>query len=185
MKQFQSKLYSSAVIMVSVILTFKYVLYRYFWQILFILSSAPFYTRYVFLPSDITPIPDEIWNNSKFYPFFADALGAIDGTHIRCCPSVLKQQSAWNWKGSVSQNCLACCSFDLRFQYVLSGCDGSAADTSIYNDDCQSDLPIPKNKFYLANVGFGACDGLLVSYWGFRYHLAEWGRAAIRWVSYM
>ncbi|KAI0273026.1 hypothetical protein BGY98DRAFT_891554, partial [Russula aff. rugulosa BPL654] len=61
---------------------------KYFRQILFTLSSAPFYTRYVFLPSDITPIPDEIRNNSKFYPFFADALGAIDGTHIRCCPSV-------------------------------------------------------------------------------------------------
>jgi DDE superfamily endonuclease len=145
--------------------TSKYVLlYRYFRQILFTLSSAPFYTRYVFLPSDITPIPDEIRNNSKFYPFFAGALGAIDGTHIRCCPSVPERQSARNRKGGVSQNCLACCSFDLRFQYILSGWDGSAADASVYNDARQSDLPIADNKFYLADAGFGACDGLLVPY---------------------
>ena len=76
----------------------------------------PFYTQYVLLPSSATPIPSEIQDNSKFYPFFASALGAIDGTHIKCCPSANEQQSAQNWKGSkgiLSQNCLASCSFNL------------------------------------------------------------------------
>jgi len=54
--------------------------------------TAPFY---IFLPSEITPIPDEIQNDSKFYPFFTGALGGIDGTYIKCCPSVLEQQSSW------------------------------------------------------------------------------------------
>ena len=63
---------------------------------------------------------------------------------------------------------------------MLSGWDGSAADASVYNDARQSDLPIPENKFYLADAGFGICDGLLVPYRGVRYHLAEWGRASAR-----
>jgi hypothetical protein len=150
---------------------------RYFQEVLFTLSSPPFYTKYVYLPSDTTPIPDEIQNNTKFYPFFEGALGAIDGTHINCCPSVAKQQSAWNRKGGVTQNCLACCTFNLHFRYVLSG---SAADASVYNDACQTDLTVLARKFYLANAGFGACDLLLVPYCRVRYHLAEWGCAAVR-----
>jgi hypothetical protein len=116
---------------------------RYFQEILFALSSAPFYNQYVCLPSEPAPVPYEIHHNPKFYPFFAGALGAMDGTHINCCPSALERESARNRKGFCSQNCLACCTFDLKFLYVLSGWDGSAADASIFNDACQNDLAIP------------------------------------------
>jgi hypothetical protein len=104
----------------SLYLSDSLVFVRYFGEILFALSSPPFYTKYIYLPSNTTPIPDEIQDNLKSNPFFKDALGEIDGTHINCCPSVAERQSAWNQKGGVSQNCLACCSFDLHFQYVLS-----------------------------------------------------------------
>ena len=63
---------------------------------------------------------------------------------------------------------------------MLSGWDGSVADAAVYNDAHQSDLMIPKNKFYLADASFGACDGLLVPFWGAQYHLAEWGCASVR-----
>jgi len=78
------------------------------------------------------------------------------------------------------QNCLACCTFDLRFQYVLSGWDSSAADAAVYDNARQTDLTVPAGKFYLADAGFGACDALLISYHRVRYHLAKWGRAAVR-----
>jgi hypothetical protein len=68
----------------------------------------------------------------------------------------------------------------LRFQYVLSRWDRSAADASVYNDARQTDLTVLAGKFYLADGGFRACDSLLVPYHRVRYHLAEWGRAAIR-----
>src|ERR1700753_1780836 len=97
------------------------------------LSSPPFYSKYVYLPSETTPTPNKIKDNPKFYPFFSNALGAIDGMHINCCPSELERQTARNQKGGVSQNCLACCSFDLCFQYILSGWDGSASDAALYN----------------------------------------------------
>jgi hypothetical protein len=83
------------------------------------------------------------------------------------------------------QNCLACCTFDLRFQYVLSGWDGSAADAAVFNNARQTDLTVLPGKFYLADAGFGACDALLIPYRRVRYHLAEWGRAAVRYASFV
>jgi len=105
----------------------------------------------------------------------------MDGSHFNCCPSSLERQYARDRKGGVSMNLLACSSFDLQFQYMLSGWDGSAADATMYNDACLSDLTIPPGKFYLADAGFGICDSLLVPYRGVRYHLAEWGRASVRY----
>lgn len=46
------------------------------------------------------------------------------------------------------------------------------------------DFLIPEGKFYLADAGFASCDTLLVPYRGVRYHLAEWGRAAVRYVIF-
>lgn len=106
----------------------------------------------------------------------------MDGTHINCCPSADFRHLARDRKGGVTQNTLACCGFDLRFQYILSGMDGCTADASMYNDAHLTDLKIPVGKYYLADAGFGICDSLLVPFRGVRYHLAEWGRASVRYV---
>lgn len=101
----------------------------------------------------------------------------MDGTHITCCPSAEERQAARNRKGGMSQNCLACVSFGMRFLYIVSGWDGSVADGTMYSQARFADLRIPAGKYYLADAGFGICDSLLVPYRGVRYHLAEWGRA--------
>jgi hypothetical protein len=120
------------------------------------LSPYPFYNKFFHLPSENEPVPDEIQNNTKLWPFlFCNVLGAMDGTHINCNPSASEHQSARNRKGGVTQNCLACCSFDLQFQYMLSGWDGCSSDAGIFNDACQSDLVIPLGKYNLADAGFG------------------------------
>ncbi|KAK0235161.1 hypothetical protein EDD85DRAFT_741641, partial [Armillaria nabsnona] len=70
---------------------------RYFKTILFALSSPNFYRKYVHLPlPDSTPA--FIHSNPEFWPFFAGALGAIDGTHITCFPSTLECHAARNCK---------------------------------------------------------------------------------------
>jgi DDE superfamily endonuclease len=145
-------------------------------------SSPPFYTKYVHLPRASEATPSSILNNPKFFPFFQNALGGMDGTHINCCPSAAERDhdGCWNRKGGLSQNCLACCSFDLRFLYLVSSWEGSAADGALFSNSRFTDLTIPNGKFYLADAGFGACDSLLVPYHGVCYHLAEWGRANIR-----
>ena len=62
---------------------------KYFLKMLEFFSSPSFYNDCVRLPSVDTPVPSKIQNNPKFYPFFKDTLGAIDGTHINCCPSAV------------------------------------------------------------------------------------------------
>ncbi|KAG1800077.1 uncharacterized protein BJ212DRAFT_1278343 [Suillus subaureus] len=67
---------------------------KYFKRILLALSLAPFYNKFVFLPQEDMPIPVEISGNPKLFPHFEGALGAMDGTHIACCPSVEERQLA-------------------------------------------------------------------------------------------
>ena len=147
------------------------------------LSSHPFYDKYVQLPKVGDPPPDHIRNETKFWPYFQNAIGAMDGTHINACPSAEERHAARNRKGGLSQNCLACVSFSMKFLYFLSGWEGSAADATMYSHSRLVDFYIPAGKFYLADAGFGICDSLMVPYRGVRYHLAEWGRADTRSVS--
>ena len=88
-----------------------------------------------------------------------------------------------NHKGSLTQNCLAICSFDMRFLYIFSGWEGAASDSTMFEDACITDLPIFHGKYYLADAGFPICDSLIVPYWGERYHLSEWGHAQFWYVS--
>jgi hypothetical protein len=83
---------------------------RYFRKILDAISTGPFYRKFVHLPKASDPVDPFIRNQPKFYPYFRDAIGAMDGTHITCCPSAAERQAARNRKGSTSQNCLACVS---------------------------------------------------------------------------
>jgi hypothetical protein len=126
------------------------------------------------LPDKDSPTPPEIQNSQKFYPFFDGALGAIDGTHICCTSSAADRNASRNRKGVLTQNCLATCSFDLRFTYILSGWEGSAHDATLFNDAHLTDFYIPNGKYYLADAGFASSKTLLVPYRNVRYHLSEW-----------
>jgi DDE superfamily endonuclease len=143
-------------------------------------SSPPFYTKYVKQPKASDPIPSKIADNSKFFPYFADALGAVDGTHIHCSPSAAEREYSRNRKGFLSQNCLMACSFDLQFLYVVSGWDGTAADAAMFNDARFHDFFVPEGKFYLADAGFPLIEELQVPYRATRYHLDEWFRGKRR-----
>ena len=134
--------------------------------------------------------------NPKFASYFGGALGAIDGTHINCCPSASEVDGARNRKGNLTQNCLAACTWDMRFVYFISGWEGAAADGAMYARARVTDLFIPPGNFnsiadfsmliivigryYIADAGFALCDTLLTPYRKVRYHLKEWGRAAVR-----
>lgn len=71
----------------------------------------------------------------------------------------------------------------MRFLFLVTGWEGSAADATMYNTARMQDFTIPNGKCYLADAGFGICEALLVPYRGVRYHLAEWGRANLRYVN--
>ena len=147
------------------------------------ITSENFYAVYIKLPNENTPLSPFIRDNPKFYPFFKDCDGALDGTHINAHVPEESTARYRNRKGGLSQNVLAACSFELFFTYILSGWEGSAADSQVYDDARRTDFAIRPGKYYLADAGFPACDHLLVPYRGVRYHLKEWGRTAIRCVE--
>ncbi|KAF4616740.1 hypothetical protein D9613_008850 [Agrocybe pediades] len=153
---------------------------KYFQIVLNAVSTGAFYNTYVHLPSADEPISDYIHHNPKFYPFFKNILGAIDGTHINSFTTAANRHASRDRKGGISQNCLAVCGFDFRFLYFISGFEGSVADATMYMHSRLMDFMIPHGKAYLADAGFALCDTLLTPYRSVRYHLAEWGRAGIR-----
>ena len=77
-------------------------------------------------------------------------------------------------------NLLACCTFDLRFCYILAGWEGSAHDFKVYQAALAADFKIPEGRWYLADAGYSPTAGTLTPYRGVKYHLREWGRANLR-----
>jgi hypothetical protein len=71
--------------------------------------------------------------NRRFYPFFNDCVGAIDGTHIPVVvPNDMFVQHLCR-KGMTTQNVMACCDFDMIFTFVLSGWPGSVHDMRVFD----------------------------------------------------
>lgn len=153
--------------------------HRYFNEVLDALVGQ-FYLKWVPLP--LNAVPPKILHNPKFFPYFKDCLGAIDGSHFHARVLVDDMARFRNRKGWISQNVLVACLFSLIFCYILSGWEGSAGDGRIFEDARRTTLYIPKGKYLLGDAGFPSCDALLVPYRGVRYHLKEWEQASLRYV---
>lgn len=80
-----------------------------------------------------------------------------------------------NKEGFLSQNIIAACSFDLQFQYVLAGWEGSSSGQRILNSALtrEDSLHIPEGKYYLVDASYTNMLGFLAPYDGVRYHLSE------------
>ncbi|XP_021834820.1 uncharacterized protein LOC110774571 [Prunus avium] len=106
----------------------------------------------------------KIRESERFYPYFKDCIGAIDGTHIPAMETGRDVSSYHNHHGTISQNVLAACNFDLEFIYVLSGWEGSAHDSRVL-----------QVNFFLVDCGFSNRCQFLAPFRGVRYHLQEFG----------
>lgn len=142
--------------------------------------SEQFYSKFVQLPDSNTPLSDVLASDSRFFPFFEGCIGAIDGTHVRASVPSTHKAKYRDRKGTISQNILVACTFEMRVCFVLSGWEGSASDGAVFEDARGHGLAIPPGKFYLADAGFALSDALLVPYRGVRYHLREWEASKAR-----
>jgi hypothetical protein len=70
----------------------------------------------------------------RFYPYFKDCIGAIDGTHVPCVVPAEKFVQHLCRKGMTTQNVMAACDFDMRFTFVIAGWPGSAHDMRVFMD---------------------------------------------------
>lgn len=125
---------------------------------------------------DGSQVPSEIVTNARYYPYFKDCIGVIDGTHFRVKVSSTEAPKYRGRKDYPTQNVLAACTFDLRFSYVLVGWEGTASDSRIIKSALTRDhcLKIPEGKYYLVDAGFMLKSGLITPYRNVRYHLKEY-----------
>lgn len=111
----------------------------------------------------------------KYYAF-RDAVGALDGSHVSAYISPSKQAPYRNRKKGITQNVLAACSFDLLYQFVMPGWEGSAHDSRVLNDAITKGFSVPPGRYYLGDAGYVNSAIVLAPYRGVRYHLKEWER---------
>ncbi|CAL5374168.1 unnamed protein product [Camellia sinensis] len=122
-------------------------------------------------------IPPEIREDPRFYPYFKDCVGAVDGIHIPVMVGVDEQGPFRNKNGFLSQIVLAACSFDLKFHYVLAGWEGSAADLRVLNSALTRNkkLHVPEGKYYLADTKYANIPGFIAPYHSTPYGIIEFG----------
>jgi len=130
--------------------------------------------------------PSKIRNNAKFFPFFERAIGALDGTHVPVVVPLHEQARFVNRrKGYTTQNVLGVCDFGARFMYVLSGWEGSAHDSKVFDYALlRGDFPVVIGKYYLGDGGYALSRNVLTPYRRVRYHLKEFGERTNRPMNY-
>ncbi|KAL5560435.1 hypothetical protein UlMin_036646 [Ulmus minor] len=128
-------------------------------------------------PPDFDNIPPVIANNSRYFPYFRDCVGAIDGTHIPCIVDVHLQAAYRNRKGYTSRNILTVVDFDLKFTYLVAGWEGSVHDSRVLRDsmsDPTFSFPTPPGeKYFLVDSGYANRRGFLAPYRGTNYHIRD------------
>ncbi|KAK2969447.1 hypothetical protein RJ640_011344 [Escallonia rubra] len=111
-------------------------------------------------------IPPEIQEDQRFYPYFRDCVGAVDGIHFPVMVGVDEQGPFRNKNGLLSQNVLVACSFDMKFHYVLAGWEGSATDLRVLCSALirRSKLHVPEGKYYLVDNEYANIPGFIAPY---------------------
>ncbi|XP_071905584.1 uncharacterized protein [Coffea arabica] len=106
---------------------------------------------------DQTTVNPRIANSTIFYPWFKDAAGAMDGTHISACPPTGEQMAYTNRHRFQSQNVLAVCDHDMRFIYVYAGWEESTHDAQVLESALAypSDFSLPQpGNYYLVDAAY-------------------------------
>ncbi|XP_023156871.1 uncharacterized protein [Zea mays] len=146
---------------------------RYFREVLYAVGELR--NEMILPPSTATPT--KIRDSHRWYPYFKDCIGAIDGTHVLARVPRNQRAAFLGRKHTTTQNILAAVDFDLRFTYVLAGWEGSTHDALILADALEREdgLKVPQGKFYLVDAGYAVRPGFLPPYRATRYHLSEYG----------
>ena len=97
-----------------------------------------------------------------------NCIGAIDGTHVPISISPDKAAPFRNRKGTLTQNVMVACDFDLNVTFISTGWEGSATDARVLRAAMNSGFQVPPGKFYLVDGGYANTPSFLA-------HIAELG----------
>ncbi|CAM0907444.1 unnamed protein product [Alopecurus aequalis] len=141
-------------------------------------------TRFV-RPRSIDEPHPKFAMDDRFFPYFKNCIGAIDGSHVPVTISSHLQAPWRNRKGSLSQNVMIACDFDLNITFISCGWEGSATDARVLSSAILKGFHVPNGKFYLVDGGYANTQSFLAPYRGVLYHLKEWGHGRRRPQNYM
>ncbi|GFP94462.1 hypothetical protein PHJA_001590600, partial [Phtheirospermum japonicum] len=82
----------------------------------------------------VEPTPIDESCNEETWRWFKGCLGALDGTYISVRVPLTQQPRYRTRKGGVAVNVLGVSDRNMRFVYVLSGWEGSAANSRVLRD---------------------------------------------------
>ena len=122
---------------------------------------------------ELDDTPPRIMHDRRYFPYFQDCMGAIDGTHVRVRVGGNKKITYWNHHNYTSMNILAVCDFKMRFIYTRIGVPGRAHDSKILTHCARHDnyFPFPSSeKYFLVDSGYPNRRGFLAPYRGEAYH---------------
>ncbi|KAM0903445.1 hypothetical protein ACQ4PT_018664 [Festuca glaucescens] len=88
---------------------------------------------YDFIKLQSTDAHFKISSSPLYWPYFKNCIGAIDGTHVPMMVNDNEAAPYRNRKGTLSQNVMVVCDFDLSFTYASSDWEGSASDVGVLN----------------------------------------------------
>ncbi|CAA7029835.1 unnamed protein product [Microthlaspi erraticum] len=134
----------------------------------------------------VKPKRDEFTNaspfllgNERYWPYFRDCIGALDGTHVSVRPSAEDADRFRGRKGEPTMNILALCNFNMRFIYSYVGVPGRAHDTKVLTHCATKEASFPHpppGKYYLVDSGYPTRSGYLGPHRKTRYHLDLFNR---------
>nr|KYP71030.1 hypothetical protein KK1_010273 [Cajanus cajan] len=123
----------------------------------------------------------KIQKDRRYWPFFKNAIGAIDGTHIPCVISPSEQPKFIGRKGYPTQNVMAFCDWDMCFIFALLGWEGTAHDVRVFENALTTptmNFPHPPSgKYYLVDFGYPTPIRYVGPYKCERYHLPDFRRS--------
>ncbi|KAK6119077.1 hypothetical protein DH2020_047195 [Rehmannia glutinosa] len=124
------------------------------------------------------PVNDDCTDNK--WKWFTGCLGALDGTYIDVRVLFSDKARYRNQKGDIAINVLAVRDRTMKFVFVLTGWEGSAADSRVLRDAVSrpNGLRVLNGNYYLCDRGYTNGAGFLTPYRGVRYHLDEWGHGS-------
>ncbi|XP_048489867.2 uncharacterized protein LOC125491839 [Beta vulgaris subsp. vulgaris] len=112
--------------------------------------------------------PPEIQSNIKYWPFFKDCVGAIDGTLIQSVVADDVGRAFRDRHGEKTWNVMDVCSLNMLVTHINVGYEGSAHDTTVWRrslGDARMGFPHPPSgKYYVVDSAYPNTLGYLSPY---------------------
>ncbi|XP_035544597.1 uncharacterized protein LOC118347990 [Juglans regia] len=133
--------------------------------------------RTVIRRTEMDGVHPYITENPHNYPWFEKCLGSMDGTMINARAPSRLSNAYRNHHGQIAQNVLCLCDFNMKFQYVYTGWEGTAHDARVFLDALsrrRNQFPWPpEGYYYLVDSAFPCIEKFMPPYPRERYHRSD------------